>query len=288
MTRDLAGLRKVHGVLFDMDGVIYIGNQRLPGVREMIDYLESTERRYLFVTNNPVMSPEQFVERLSEMGVDVRSDQILGSAEATACWLAEQIRCHGWPRGPAIVIGEDGLNAALQDNGFELTKDPHAAAYAVVGISFQLNYEDLVGVTLAIRGGAKFIATNSEAAYPSDRGPLPGTGSILALLASVVDQQPVVIGKPNRSMYEQAMSRLNLTAGQTLVVGDRYETDIAGAISLGLWTAGVLTGASIRDDFEHAGSPPDLISEDLLDLVDRFCWAEARQLGQGDVMDSVD
>src|SRR5260221_9504501 len=100
MTRDLAGLRDVRGVLFDMDGVIYVGSRPLPGVQEAITYLTSTGRAFLFVTNNASQTAEQFVERLAEMGIPVRPEHVLGSAEATACWLAEQVTNHGWPRGP--------------------------------------------------------------------------------------------------------------------------------------------------------------------------------------------
>ncbi|MDB5387016.1 MAG: putative phosphatase [Planctomycetaceae bacterium] len=276
MTRDLIGLRAVRGVLFDMDGVIYVGTRALPGVQEAIDYLTSTGRAFLFVTNNASKTPAQFVARLAEMDIHVRPEQVLGSAEATAVWLAEQVTQHGWPRGPVIVSGQDGLKVALQQNGFELTTDPHAATYAVAGINFNLTYEELANVTLAIRAGARFIGTNSDATYPSERGSLPGAGSILALLTTASGQQPIVIGKPNRGMYEQAIARLDVTAGQTLMVGDRYDTDISGAIQLGLWTAGVLTGISTRDDFERASPPPDLIAENLPDLVNRLRWADQR------------
>jgi 4-nitrophenyl phosphatase len=250
-----------------MDGVIYVGTRPLPGVQQAIDYLTSTNRRFLFVTNNASKTPEQFVERLAEMDIHVQPEQVLGSAEATACWLAEQVAHHGWPRGPVIVMGQDGLKVALQKNGFELTTDPHAAVYAVAGINFKLTYEELANVTLAIRNGAKYIGTNSDVTYPSERGPLPGAGSILALLTTASGQQPLVIGKPNRGMYEQAMARLNVTAERTLMVGDRYDTDISGAIPLGLWTAGVLTGISTRTDFEQANPPPDLIADDLPHLI---------------------
>lgn len=274
MTRNLAGLRSVRGVLFDMDGVIYVGTRALPGVQDAIDYLTSTGRTFLFVTNNASMTPEQFVERLAKMDVHVRPDQVLGSAEATAAWLAAQIADQGWPRGPVIVMGQDGLKVALQKQGLELTTDPHAATYAVAGINFKLTYEELANVTLAIRGGAKFIGTNSDKTYPSERGPLPGAGSILALLSTATDQQPIVIGKPNSGMYEQAMARLKISAGQTLMVGDRYDTDISGACHLGIWTAGVLTGISTRADFEGANPPPDLIANDLPDLVNQLRCAD--------------
>src|SRR6516225_5108687 len=121
MTRELAGLRAVRGVVFDMDGVIYVGTRALPGVQEAIDYLTSTGRAFLFVTNNASKTPEEFVERLAEMDIHVWPEQVLGSAEATACWLAEQVAAYGWPRGPVIVMGQDGLKVALQKNGFKLT-----------------------------------------------------------------------------------------------------------------------------------------------------------------------
>ncbi|MBS0265355.1 MAG: HAD-IIA family hydrolase [Planctomycetes bacterium] len=274
MSRELSGLRMVRGVLFDMDGVIYVGTQPLPGVQAALDYLTTTGRTFLFVTNNASKTSEQFVERLAEMDIHVRPEQVLGSAEATAAWLAGQVTHQNWPRGPVIVMGQDGLKVALRKHGFELTTDPHQARYAVAGINFQLTYEELANVTLAIRGGAKFIGTNSDATYPSERGHLPGAGSILALLTTASGQSPLVIGKPNRGMYEQAIARLNLTVGQTLMVGDRYDTDISGAIGLGLWTAGVLTGISSRADFEQASPPPDVIAENLIDLVDRLRWAD--------------
>lgn len=274
MTRDLAGLRSVRGVLFDMDGVIYVGTKALPGVKESIEYLAATGRKFLFVTNNASKTPEQFVERLAEMDIHIQPEQVLGSAEATACWLADQVGQPGWPRGPVIVMGQDGLKVALQKNGFELTTDPDAATYAVAGINFKLTYEELANVSLAIRRGARFIGTNSDATYPTERGFLPGAGSILALLTTATGQQPQVIGKPNRGMYEQAMHRLGLQPDQTLMVGDRYDTDISGAIPLGLWTAGILTGVSTRSDFEQATARPDLIVNDLPDLVAQLRTAD--------------
>jgi 4-nitrophenyl phosphatase len=276
VTRDLAGLRSVRGVLFDMDGVIYVGTKPLAGVQHAIDYLAETGRKFLFVTNNASKTPEQFVKRLAEMDIHIQPDQVLGSAEATASWLASQMGQPGWPRGPVIVMGQDGLKVALQKNGFELTTDPDAATYAVAGINFHLTYDELANVTLAIRRGAKFIGTNSDATFPSERGFLPGAGSILALLSTASGQQPQVIGKPNRGMYEQAMARLNVTPDQTLMVGDRYDTDISGAIPLGLWTAGILTGISTRNDFEQASPRPDLIVNDLPDLVAQLRQADNR------------
>ena len=246
MNRPAASLRTVRGVLFDMDGVIYVGDTPLPGVQDALDYLAETGRSFLFVTNNASKTPEQFVEKLAKMNIRVRPDQVLGSAEATACWLA------------------------LTQAGFTLTTNPDEAVYAVAGINFELTYESLANVTLAIRRGARFIGTNADVTYPSERGPLPGAGSILALLATATGQQPLVIGKPNAGMYEQAMARLGITPAETLMVGDRYDTDISGAIPLGLQTAGILTGITTRAEFEQAALPPQLIVNDLPHLIEAF------------------
>ena len=274
MNRSLSDLRSVRGVLFDMDGVIYVGDTPLAGVQDALDYLTETGRKWLLVTNNASRTPEQFVEKLTKMNMRVRPEQVLGSAEATACWLAEQVQHHGWPGGPVIVMGQAGLKSALTNSGFELTTDPDKAIYAVAGINFELTYEDLAIVTLAIRRGARFIGTNADVTFPSERGPLPGAGSILALLTAATGQQPLVIGKPNAGMYEQAMVRLGLTPAETLMVGDRYDTDISGAIALGLQTAGILTGISTRTEFEQAATPPSLIVEDLPGLIDAFRRAD--------------
>lgn len=263
-------LRGVRGVLFDIDGVIYVGTRLLPGVQQMFDYLERTGRKWLCITNNAGKTPAQFVEKLTEMGIRARPDQILGSAEATASWLAEQIEHHGWPRGKIIMVGQDGLRTALKLKGFEITTEPLDATYVVAGINFELTYEELARAALAIRHGARFIGTNSDRSYPSERGLLPGAGSILALLAAATDVEPIVIGKPNRGMYDQAIRRLGTQPEQTMMVGDRYDTDIAGALTIGMPTTGVLTGVSSRHDFESAPRPPHIIATDLPELRSFF------------------
>jgi 4-nitrophenyl phosphatase len=260
----------VRAVLFDMDGVIYVGKQPLPGVCELLAHLEATGRQWMFVTNNAGMTSAQFTAKLVAMGFDVPPERILGSSEATAQWLRTQIVHHGWPDGRVIVLGMEGLRAALRGQGFELTTDPAAAAYAVAGIHTELTYRELSDVTLAIRAGARFIGTNGDRTLPSERGQVPGAGSILALLETATDVKPIVIGKPNAPMFEIALERLGVTPSQTLMVGDRYETDIAGAQTLGMTTAAVLTGVHARDLFERQAWPPDFILAGLPELLARF------------------
>lgn len=263
-------LRPVRGVLFDMDGVVYVGNRPLPGVQAMLDTLEEKGYRWLFVTNNASLTAEQFVDKVAKMGIRATPEHILGSADATASWLAEQVHAHGWPQGKIIMNGMEGLRNALVQAGFELTSDPFDATYAVSGANFNLVFKDLADLTLAIRNGARFIGTNPDLTFPTERGQIPGSGSILALLAAASGVQPIVIGKPNAGMFEIAMHRLGLQPQETLMIGDRYDTDIAGAIDLGLVTVGVLTGISSRAEFESAEAPPHLICEGLPELLEHF------------------
>ncbi|MCL4858043.1 MAG: HAD-IIA family hydrolase [Caldilineaceae bacterium] len=272
-TNLLERLRRCRAALFDMDGVIYVGNQPLPGVQALFDYLDATGRKWLCITNNASNTSTMFAEKLEKMGIHADPAHILGSAEATASWLAEEA-----PRGSKVLmLGMDGLRTALLHEGFDLVSDPAEAAYAVVGINFHLQYEQLADVALAIRNGARFIGTNTDPTYPSERGQIPGTGSIIALLVAATGVQPEVVGKPYPGMYQLAMRRLGATPSETLMVGDRHETDIVGAVKLGLTTAGVLTGISSREEFEQGNPRPDFVLPGLPELLERF--KEADQLG---------
>ncbi len=262
-SRRLAGIK---AVLLDMDGVVYRGNQLLPGVNELLTFLRETGRTYLFVTNNATRTPAMFASKLTRMGVSATPDQFLGSAEVAAAWLAEQ-----YPQGGRVqIVGQDGLYVALLSHGFELAEDPMHADFVVAGMDMHLTYPKLAAATLAINHGARFIGTNADVSFPTEMGETPGTGSILALLQTTTGVAPEIAGKPYPAMFHQAMQRLNVTPAQTLMIGDRYETDIVGAVELGILTAGVLTGVTSRQRFEQAAPPPDLIVEDLVAL--RKSW----------------
>jgi 4-nitrophenyl phosphatase len=269
-------LKRIRAVLFDMDGVLYVGSSPLPGVQELLDYLDATGRPWLCVTNNASATSAQFAAKLANMGIRVDPARILGSAEATAAWMAEQVEHHGAPQGKVLVMGMDGLRSALTGHGFELTADPFEATYTVSGAKFDLTYGDLADAALAIRNGARFIGTNGDLTFPSERGQIPGAGALLAALSAASGVKPVIIGKPHPPMYELAMWRLGAQPQTTLMVGDRYDTDIVGAIDLGLTTAGVLTGVSTREEFQRQNPPPDLIVTGLPELLGLLKEADAK------------
>lgn len=264
---------EVRAVLLDMDGVIYVGDSALPGVQELLDYLDLTGRQWLFVTNNSSRSSRTFSEKLARMDIVASPSKILGSAEATANWLAERTN-HGTR---VIMMGEGSLRAALEDKGFEIVEDPMRAQVAVASIYFGVNYEELAHITLAIRNGARFVATNPDPTLPTERGQVPGTGSLVALLSTASGRQPEFVGKPYPGMYEQAIERVGATPETTLMVGDRYETDIEGAIELGMPTAGVLTGVTTVEGYSQVEAPPDVVVQGLPELLALLKEADAEK-----------
>jgi 4-nitrophenyl phosphatase len=204
------------------------------------------------------------------MGVSVPPERILGSAEATASWLAQQV-----PKGTKVLLmGEQSIREQMLSKGFELVTDPYEAEVVVATIFFGLTYSILTDLTLAIRNGARFVATNPDPSLPTERGQIPGTGSLVALLSAASGRRPEFVGKPYPGMYQQAMQRVGTPAASTLMVGDRYDTDIAGALDLGLMTAGVTTGVTSASEFAGMDRPPHLIVPGLPELLEAFRLAD--------------
>jgi 4-nitrophenyl phosphatase len=249
----------IKAVIMDMDGVLWTGDEPLPGLVPFFDLLRGKEISFALATNNSGKSLATYVEKLARMGVSaVRDEQIITSGTATASYLQTQ-----YPPGTLIhVLGGDGLRQVMTEAGFVL--DDAAAHAVVVGLDPQLTYERLKRAALLIRGGADFIATNQDRTIPSPEGLAPGAGSLVAALKTATDREPLVtIGKPGAPMFEAALRLLGARPEQTLMIGDRLNTDIEGAARVGLKTALVLTGVSTRAEAEAAASPPDGVYDNL-------------------------
>jgi len=251
----------IQAFLLDMDGVVYRGASPLPGATEFLSRLQSDRVPFLFVTNNSTRTPQQYVDKLSSVGVDISPETVLTSALATAGYLAQSA-----PAGTRVlVVGEIGLVMALEQQGFVITENHAEAEIVVAGFDSGVTWDKLARATLAIRRGAPFVATNPDRTLPTEDGLVPGAGSILAAIEAASDVSPQVVGKPESTIYEQALSTLGTDPGTTAMVGDRLDTDIVGARRLGLPTIGVLTGVSTAEEFAQGGT--DWVFPDLAGLL---------------------
>jgi 4-nitrophenyl phosphatase len=260
MTLADSALANFRYLVTDMDGVLWRGREPLPGLIEFFHFLREHDIHFACATNNASTPPERLAERLQGWGADVRSDEIVTSSIATADYL-EMIL----PRGARLyVIGMEGLRVALEQKGFVLAEEDVAAV--VVGIDWNVTYNHFKRAALNIRAGAKFIGTNGDRTFPNPEGIVPGNGALLALIETATDVKPFVIGKPSPTLYQMALKRLGAVEEQTLVLGDRMETDILGAVLLGLKSALVLSGVTTREQLAASDYQPDWVFEDIADL----------------------
>lgn len=259
-------LQNIRALIIDMDGVLWRGDAALPGFTEFFDLLRGRPIAFRLATNNSGRTPDQYVDKLASMGVRVTRDEILTSAVATAQYLADVA-----PGALVYAVGQDGLKQALLDHGLRLS-DGSQADFVVSGWDYGLNYQKLSDATLLIRAGAKFIGCNPDRTLPSERGLLPGTGATLAYLQAATDAEPLIIGKPEPTMFDAALAAMGADPDHTAVLGDRLETDILGGQGAGLRTILVLTG--ISDEAALAASPiePDWVFPNIQELTS--AWHE--------------
>ncbi len=252
-----------------MDGVLWHGETALPGLVELFDTMRRLGIGYVLATNNASKTVEQYTAKLARFGVTVEPERILTSSLATAGYLRGR-----YPIGASVyIVGDAGLHQAILDNGFrpiqlqELPAVGSSVDVVVVGFTRHLTYGDLAAATLFIRRGAAFIGTNPDRTYPSEYGELPGAGAILASLEASTGQTPTVIGKPGGIMFAQALEQLHGRAADTAMVGDRLETDIAGARDAGLRTILLLSGVTTPDILAASAVQPDVVLQDIVALA---------------------
>ena len=255
-----SALQSLRNLVIDMDGVLYRGNQLIAGTRELIGFLRERKIGFVLATNNATRTPQQFVDKLAGMGVQVYTDEVLTSSLATASYLARLAP----PGAEVFVVGMDGLRSALEGAGFRLVED--GAQFVVAGMDFGICYDRLAQASLQIRAGARFIGTNPDLTFPSERGILPGAGSLLAFLEAASGVEPTVIGKPGTAMMEQALDRMGAEPATTAILGDRLETDILAGQRAGLRTILVLSGVTDQATLSRSDIQPDLVFDDVAHL----------------------
>jgi len=255
-------LSHFNAILLDMDGVLYRGNLPLPGVGALLALCERRRIAYACVTNNSMLTPEDYQAKLAAMGIAMPAARVITSSTATRRYLE-----HEFPRGtPAFYIGMRGLREALIGDGYFVYDEQHPQV-VVSGLDMELTYRKLKIATLAIRAGARYVATNPDFTLPTDEGLVPGAGSIVALLRTASDVAPTVIGKPAPAMFQTAIEILGAEPDRTLTIGDRLDTDIAGAAAAGLASALVLTGVATRAQLVQSTLQPGMVFAGLPELV---------------------
>jgi len=247
------------GYLIDMDGVVYRGGRPIPGADRFIARLIDEDVPFRFLTNNSQRTRRDVATRLRRMGIAARDEHVYTCAMATARFLARQR-----PGGTAFVIGEGGLLNALHENGYAVVdRDPD---YVVVGEGRTISFEMIESAVRMVLGGAKLIATNPDPNCPTDQGPRPGCGAIVAMIEAASGVKAFSPGKPSPLMLRGARKALGLTTDQTVVIGDTMETDILGGVQLGFKTILVLSGGTGREDLGRYAYLPDRVVDSIADL----------------------
>ncbi len=265
-------LCSIRHIVIDMDGVLYRGSEVIPGTDHFVGFLRRQAIGFVLATNNATRTPQQFVDKLATMGVHIHASEVLTSAQATAGYLAGIA-----PPGTRVfVVGMDGLRTALHEAGFNLVEED--AEFVVAGMDFTVNYERLAQATLQIRAGARFVGTNPDKTFPSERGIVPGAGSILAFLETSTGVTPRIIGKPGTAMIEQALARMGGLRENTAMLGDRLETDILAGHRAGLRTLLVLSGVTTPELLSRAEIQPDLVFDNVAHLTAE--WARVLERGK--------
>jgi len=255
----------IKSLILDMDGVVWKADAPIGDLPTTFNRIRERGLKFVFATNNSTKTADQYVEKLAKLGVDINASQVVTSSDAAAHAVAQK-----FPRGTKVfMIGEDGIQMALEEYGFEILsveKAPEAKA-VIMGIDKKINFEKVAEATLLVRSGVPFYATNTDRTFPTPRGEIPGSGAWISIITTATGVDPIIAGKPFPFSMELALERLGTTKDETLIVGDRLETDIAAGQAVGCKTVLVLSGVSTKEQAEKWHPRPDIIAESLAALV---------------------
>jgi NagD protein len=238
--------------LIDMDGVLVSGRTIIPGADQFIARLQASGTQFLVLTNNPLYTPGDLAHRFKLIGLDIPAERIFTSAMATARFLRSQKA-----NATAFVIGESGLTSPIHEVGYVITDtDPD---YVVLGETQSYNLEQITKAIRLVAEGAHFIATNPDPSGPGEGGIVPACGAMAALIERATGVAPFFVGKPNPLMMRMALNYLDVHSEDTVMVGDRMDTDIIGGVQAGLETILVLTGVTREEDVRRFPYQPTRI-----------------------------
>ena len=263
-------LDNLSGLIIDMDGVLWHGNNPIDGLVNFFATLRQLSLPFILATNNASLTQQQYVDKLASMGVSISADEVLTSSMATARFLAKQ---QTPDKKRVFVIGEDGLRQPLIEHGFTLTElyqvnqidkgIAEGADIVVSGLDRKLTWDKLATATLNINAGAEFYATNSDTTLPTELGEVMGNGGTIAALEAATGVKAISIGKPEPILYQQALEKLGTNTDNTIAIGDRLNTDILGAVNAGIRSILVLTGISSEQDISDVDYSPTWVMADI-------------------------
>jgi NagD protein len=248
------------GFICDMDGVIYHGNKVLPGVKKFIEWLQKEKKRFLFLTNSSERSQGELQDKLARMGINVGVEHFYTSALATASFLHSQKE-----KGSAFVIGEAGLLNALYDIGYRMNNvDPD---YVVMGEARSYSYEKIEQAVNLVYRGAKLIGTNPDINGPIEDGIAPATAALISPIEIAAGKKAYFVGKPNPLMMRSALKKLKCRREETVIIGDRMDTDIIAGIESEIDTCLVLSGITSNKEINHFAYRPHFVLNGVIDII---------------------
>jgi HAD superfamily hydrolase (TIGR01450 family) len=233
-------------VMFDLDGVVYVGDESIDGVPERIDRIRESGTHVAFVTNNASRTPEKVAAKLAKVGVTATAKDVVTSAQAAARVLAE---AHG-AGARVLLLGGEGLRVALVEAGLEPVEDPEGAVAVVSGYGPDVRWRDIMRASTLVRDGLPYVASNTDLTIPTSYGLAPGHGVLVRTIAGFAGVEPTVAGKPEKPLMEETVRRVG--GDRPLMVGDRLDTDIEGAHAIDVRSLLVLTGVSWLEDLVAA------------------------------------
>ncbi len=262
--------------LIDLDGVIYRADNLLAGAKEFIAWLDSTHKKYLFLTNNSFATEAQVIAKLARLGITTDATHVLGAAQAAVKNIARR-----FPNGTVYVVGEPPLLEIVRAydlHVFDTTRiatlpaDPtrpvsRIADAVLVGLDREFTYKKLTGAVTAIRAGAAFVAINRDPLLPIDGDVIPGCGAMVGAIEAASSTHPEVIGKPEPTLLQEAMRMLGSYPAETLMIGDGLDTDIAGGLAAHTHTLLVLSGKDSRADIEKSPFTAEYVYEGIADVL---------------------
>ncbi len=253
-------MKQPQNYLMDMDGVLVRGRTPIPGATDLIDLLTERKIPFLVITNNPLYTPRDLAHRLQTGGINIPAESIFTSALATARFLS-----HQKPDAKVFVIGEAGLHEAIYTAGLIMTD--YQPDYVVLGETNGYNQLEITKAMRLIERGAHFIATNPDPSGPTEEGLVPACGAMAALIEKATGVSPFFVGKPNPLMMRQALNHLGVHSEDTVMIGDRMDTDIIAGVSSGMETYLVLTGVTKREEVRRFPYQPTMIFDSIADIA---------------------